>query len=203
MSRSVIEDPFLDPNASLVNQLIGFVIFFVLFIFTIPYLLLKNGMVEIFEGYIPNVDMIATILGFNTKDFPEMTKYFKYLYNPETHTKYGYISQNVINYLALLGVTFFVSYYTFKTKSISKGWGRAFIMLPVTYLIPGNFISYYMEKLYDYLEKHKVENRYMKNGLVYGFGFLVVLFFINMERIIIDTFGDDIGKILQRFFKLS
>ena len=203
MSRSVIEDPFLDPNASLVNQLIGFVIFFVLFIFTIPYLLLKNGMVEIFEGYIPNVDMIATILGFNTKDFPEMTKYFKYLYNPETHTKYGYISQNVINYLALLGVTFFVSYYTFKTKSISKGWGRAFIMLPVTYLIPGNFISYYMEKLYDYLEKHKVENRYMKNGLVYGFGFLVVLFFINMERIIIDTFGNDIGKILQRFFKLS
>lgn len=203
MSRSVIEDPFLDPNASLVNQLIGFVIFFVLFIFTIPYLLLKNGMVEIFEGYIPNVDMIATILGFNTKDFPEMTKYFKYLYNPETHTKYGYISQNVINYLALLGVTFFVSYYTYKSKSISKGWGRAFIMLPVTYLIPGNFISYYMEKLYDYLEKHKVENRYMKNGLVYGFGFLVVLFFINMERIIIDTFGDDIGKILQRFFKLS
>lgn len=203
MSRSVIEDPFLDPNASLVNQLIGFVIFFVLFIFTIPYLLLKNGMEEIFEGYIPNVDMIATILGFNTKDFPEMTKYFKYLYNPETHTKYGYISQNVINYLALLGVTFFVSYYTYKSKSISKGWGRAFIMLPVTYLIPGNFISYYMEKLYDYLEKQKVENRYVKNGLVYGFGFLVVLFFINMERIIIDTFGDDIGKMLKRFFKLS
>lgn len=203
MSRSVIEDPFLDPNASLVNQLIGFVIFFVIFIFTIPYLLLKNGMEEIFEGYIPNVDMIATILGFNTKDFPEMTKYFKYLYNPETHTKYGYISQNVINYLALLGVTFFVSYYTYKSKSISKGWGRAFIMLPVTYLIPGNFISYYMEKLYDYLEKQKVENRYVKNGLVYGFGFLVVLFFINMERIIIDTFGNDIGKMLKRFFKLS
>ena len=117
MERNIFSDPFLDPNISIANQLFGFLIFFVIFVCTIPYLLIKYGMLGIFEGYIPNVDMIATILGFESKDFPVLPKYFKYLYNPETHTKYGYVSQTIINYIALLGVTFFVAYYTFKTKS--------------------------------------------------------------------------------------
>ena len=199
--RTSLNDP---PVKDLGKQILGFIFYFVVVIITIPYKLFKNDYTTILEGYIPNVDMIATVLGFQSKegDFKLISEYFKYLYNPSTKTIYGYWSQLFINYMALLGATFYMCYYTLKTKSLSRGWGRAFIMLLVTYLLPGNYIAYYMQSLHTFLDKYKVE-KYTKHFLVYGFGFAIIVFFIFAEKFLINIFGDSIAKALRKYLGLS
>lgn len=189
-----------DENVDIPKQLMGMTFFLLIFVFSIPYLLFKNSHLGILEGYIPNVDMIATVLGFQREPYLHYKSYFKYLFNPNSETLYGFLSQTFINYLALLGLTFFISYYTFINKSISKGWARAFIMLPMTYLIPGNFIAYYMEKVNHYLDtKSNLKNEYIKDILVYGTGILSVLFFIFTEKFIIHYLSGYLVKFLSKY----
>jgi hypothetical protein len=189
--RTVLNDPSI---SDFHKSLTGFILFFVVFIVTIPYLMVKYQYLSFLEGYIPNVDMIATVLGFQSTegDFKNFSRYFKYLYNPVTNTRYGYWSQTFINYIALLGATFYMCYYTLKSKSLSKGWGRAFIMLLTTYLLPDNFIAYYMQNLHSYLDK-KSYNKNLKHLFIYGFGGLIILFFIYIERFLIEILGDTIA----------
>jgi hypothetical protein len=199
MDRDSLNSPKYLSNYIIGKQLIGFFIYVIIFVIMIPYILLKNSKFELLKGYIPNLDMVATILGFQSKTTPEIMNCFKYLYNPDTSTIYGLISQSTINYIALLGATFIISYYTLKSKSIAKGWGLAFIMMPVTYLLPGNFIAYYMQQLYDYLDKkYTNQHIYIRNGLVYGLGVLIALIFINIESYLIEHLGEDIAQFLHK-----
>ena len=192
------EDEKEEKQVNVEKQLIGLSIFLVIFVFTIPYLLFSYEYLDILEGYIPNVDMIATVLGFQREPLLKYKSYFKYLYNPDSKTVYGYFSQTFINYLALLGLTFFVAYYTYINKSISKGWARAFIMVPMTYLLPGNFIALYMEKISQYLDKStNLKNDYVKDILVYGVGIVVILFFIYAEKFLISFFGKYLSAFLS------
>lgn len=199
--RTTLNDP---PVNNLHKAIIGFIMYFAIFIVAIPYLLVKNQYLGFLEGYIPNIDMIATVLGFQSRegDFKLVSNYFEYLYNPVTKTNFGYWSQTLINYMALLGATFYMCFYTLKTKSLSKGWGRGFIMLMVTYLLPSNYIAYYMQKLHSYMNKFSF-SKIIKHLFVYGFGFLIILFFILSERFLIDLLGDTIAKTLRRVLKIN
>jgi len=199
--RTTLNDP---PIHDLHKELIGFIIYFIICIVTIPYLLVKNQYLGFLEGYIPNVDMMAAVLGFQSKegDFKLFSKYFEYLYNPSTKTSYGYWSQTFINYMALLGTTFYMCYYTLKTKSLSKGWGRGFIMLLITYLLPSNYIAYYMQEVHSYLDKFSF-SKILKHLLIYGLGFLIIIFFVLTERFLIDLLGDTIAKTLRKVLKIS
>lgn len=189
-----------DDNVNIKKQLVGLLFFMIVFVFAIPYYLFISKKFGILEGYIPNVDMIATVIGFQREPLIAYKSYFKYLYNPDSTTLYGYFSQTFINYLALLGLTFFVAYYTFINNSISKGWARAFIMLPMTYLLPGNFIAYYMEKISHYLDNISgLKNGYIKDVMVYGVGVLTVLFFIIAEKFLIGFLGGYLAKFLSKY----
>jgi len=184
--------------------LIGLLVFTIIFIGLIPYLLIKNGRMDILEGYIPNIDMIATVVGFQREPFINFKSYFKYLYNPDSITLYGYFSQLFINYFALLGLTFLISYYTYAYKSIVKGWSRAITMLPITYLLPNNIIAFYMSKLNNYFERYSnITNKYIQDIIIYGLGLLGILFFIFTEKILIQILGNKIAWILSNYFKLT
>lgn len=201
-NRSIFQNDN-DKNVHIPKQLVGLFVFIIIFVFTIPYILFKYNYFGILEGYIPNIDMIATVVGFQREPFLNYKSFFKFLYNPDVTTPYGYFSQTIINYLALLGLTFFISYYTFKNKSLIKGWSHAFIMLPMTYLLPGNFISYYMSKMNDYLNSQmNINNVYVKDGIVYSVGIATILFFIFTEKFMIKHFSDFISNFLGMFITL-
>jgi hypothetical protein len=182
------------------KQLIGLSFFTLIFIVLIPYLLFTYKYFGILEGYIPNVDMIATVLSFQREPFLHFKSYLEYLYKVDTDTAYGYFSQTFINYMALLGLTFFIAYYTYQSKSLFKGWSRAFIMLPLTYLLPGGFINYYMKKASHYLDSSSsLKNVYIKDLMVYGIGILTILFFILSEKFLINLLGNKIANFLSKY----
>ena len=135
------------------QMLIGCILFFLIFIIFIPIILVKYKYFEILAVYFPNLDLIATVLGYHGG--PYNTNIWRHLYNPANISLEGYISSNTINYFALLGVTYIIAYYTFINKNIYVGWSRAFIMLPITYFIPSNFIILYIRVFFHETRLHQ------------------------------------------------
>ena len=179
-----------DDGVNYKRHSIGFLIYFIIFVVAIPYFFIKNKHWNILTAYFPNLDLIASVLGYHGG--PNDTYIWTHLYNPADSTYIGYITSNIINFFALLGVTYIIAHYTFITKDIYKGWSRVFIMLPMTYFIPSNYIIYYMNSLGIYLNKN-LSNIFLNDSLndviqyllVLLFGFLLAIMFIFSESLII------------------
>ena len=76
-------------------------IYTMIFILFIPAIFFKFKYFTFLEAYMPNLDLIATILTFNKLSFHKL-----YLSDPETiHEE---ISQSYVNYFALLGVGYLI-----------------------------------------------------------------------------------------------
>ena len=171
-------------------SLLGYILVFGIIV---PVFLVRNKQFTILEGYMPNLDLIACALGYSEGPYG----LFKHLYNPATSSSIGILSAQVLNYTALLGVTFLISYYTMRTKSIIEGWSRAFIMLIATYLVPGYFIAYFSyvfgEKIRSYFPIGSFENWFITAIA----GLIVVFLIILSEALVIEGLSPRISKILK------
>lgn len=126
------------------KTIFGLAFYIIIFAILIPIFLIKRGEYELIESYIPNLDLVAGLVSFEGGIFPGYL--FMNLYQATPVSLSAFLSQTTINYIALLGVTFIIARETFVTKSIAKGWSIGIVMLLVTYLLPGQFISSSMSK---------------------------------------------------------
>lgn len=192
---------YLDNNNVDISRLIlGFFIYFIIFVLFIPYYLIKTSNYELLSGYIPNLDLIACVIGYHGGPFNSFI--WKHLYNPADSTLAGYISSNLINYFALLGVTYIIALYTFKFNDIEKGWSRAFIILLMTYFIPVNIIIYYMNMFGKNLNKYLNDYDISHYFIIVTFGLLMTIFFILLEAEIINFFGNALYKLIKKYKKI-
>lgn len=176
------------------KQLIGMTTFIVFFVGIIPYFLLKKGKINYIEGYIPNISTIAAIISYHAPP-----AYFKYLYNPNLKSKYGTFSQNVINITAMLGIAFFISYYTIKYGNILSGWARAAVMIPLFFLIPSDIVNRNMIKIHNYIDDNEaITNTYLKNGFLLLFGVMCIIGIIVLEDHIINYLSNSISMRLSK-----
>ena len=182
-------------DVNLSKFILGFLLYFIIFVVMIPYYLLKLERYEILTGYLPNLDLIASVIGYHGGPFNLFL--WRHLYNPADSTLIGYVSSNLINYLSLLGVTYIIALYTFKLNDIDKGWSRAFIMLPMTYFIPSNLIIYFMNLFGNYINLYFNNFNYYHYFITIMFGLILTTFIILIEAEYIYYFGD----ILTTFIK--
>ena len=166
----------------------GIIFYIVIFVVLVPYLMLHNNVSEeVFLAYVPNVDMLATVVGYEGGPFSNI---WRYLYNPSNLTLFGFFSTTLMNYFALLGATFMVAWHTHKYKSWKRGWSAAFIFLLVTYLLPGNLIVILQNGLADYLKGSwniGSNESLLRYALVVGFGLILSVFIILFESVIIKS----------------
>ena len=166
----------------------GIIFYVVIFVVFIPYLMLHNNVSdEIFLAYVPNVDMLATVVGYEGGPFSNI---WRYLYNPSNLTLFGFFSTTLMNYFALLGATFMVAWQTHKHKSWKRGWSAAFIFLLVTYLLPGNLIVILQNRVADYLKGSwniGSNESLLRYALVVGFGLILSVSIILIESVIIKS----------------
>lgn len=175
-------------DKELPKYVFGLVSYVVIFVVIVPYIMLRNNVSdELFMAYIPNVDMLATVLGYEGGPFSNI---WRYLYNPSNLTLFGFISTNLMNYFALLGATFMVAWQTHKHKSWKRGWSAAFIFLLCTYLIPGNPIVILQNMGAKYLQgswgigENESALRY---ALIVAFGLILSVCFILIESVLIKS----------------
>ena len=139
-------------KVELYKNIAGLFIYIAVFTLFIPHLLLKNKLYLITALYFSNLDMLATVFGFSGGPY----NIWKYLYNPETTSTFGFISSTLINYLALIGVGFICIEYATRRKNLFGGLAMLLIVLPITYLLPGNLIVYIMNATVHSLYKHNI-----------------------------------------------
>lgn len=194
-NRTII--PLTNVDGDKFKTYIGFMLYFIIFVILIPHILIKNNDWNILAAYFPNLDLIATVLGYHGG--PMNTFIWKHLYNPMNTTLMGYVSSTLINYIALLGLTYTIAYYTYKYKNIYKGWARAFIMLPMTYFLPSNIIIYIMNMFGKYLNVILQSNSILHYLITCIIGFILVICFILLEALAIENISPYIVNIMNLY----
>ena len=167
------------------NALIGFLFYIVFIVIIVPLILLKFKIYKILAGWVPNVDMIANVLTWWGGPFD----LFKDLYKQIPTSFFALFTQTFINYLALLGLTYIVIKKSVKKNNIYEGWGNAFVMLIVTYLIPSRVVSEIMKQLTAYIKS---------DGIVAILGMIVTVIIIVFESVILGNYD----KSLEKYSKL-
>ena len=170
------------------KYILGLIIYVIIFVVLVPYFMLRNNVSdEIFMAYIPNVDILATVLGYEGGPFSDI---WRYLYNPSNMTLFGFFSTSIMNYFALLGATFMVAWQTHKHKSWKRGWSAAFIFLIVTYLLPGNIIVILQNRFGNYLNTYfdiSDDNKLLQYIIGVAFGLIIAISIILAESMIIKS----------------
>jgi len=185
------------------KYMIGTIVYLLIFVIIIPIILLNYNYYTILAAYFPNVDMIATILGYNGG--PELFGHrnvWKYLYNPSNFTILGFVSTTIMNYFALIGATFIIAMKTYKTNSWKQGWGLAFIMIICTYLAPGNIIVILQDN-FNKLLTNEFNIKSFNINYVLGvlFGFIVAICIILLESLLIKETHSHIVYAIDKFVR--
>lgn len=180
------------------KTVIGFILFFIIFVILIPLILVKSQMYGILEAYMPNVDLIATVISWHGGPL----KIWDHLYPPSPVTIYGFYSQTIINYLSLLGLTYIITRETKRTSSMARGWSMAFIMLLMTYLLPGQFISWIMDKTNGLISNYFKSNFINSNSIVVIIGFFLVTIIIASEAHILHNFKKNLEHMAKKIINI-
>lgn len=174
---------------------LGWLIYLLIFVLIIPFLLFKNKSYSILEAYLPNLDLIATVLTWKSGPYD----IWKHLYPYPVYNYFGYASQTIINYMALLGLTYIVTRETKRTHSIVKGWSMAFVMLLMTYLLPAQFIGMAMDKTSNMF---KTKYPLINNTVVALVGFIVVIIVISTEAFVLKNYSHVLEYGVQKLMKI-
>lgn len=188
------------------KTLFGLGLYIIVFAILIPIFLIKKGHIELIESYIPNLDLVAGLVSFEGGILPGYL--FMNLYQASPVSLPAFLSQTAVNYMALLGVTFVIARETYVTKSIAKGWSIGMVMLLVTYLLPGQFISSSMSHANNVI-KDLFNITHPKHIVSYGssllIGAILTVAVILLEKFLIETLReklDLVGKFVVNFPKL-
>ena len=179
-----------------IKEVFGLIVFLIIFVVLIPIIIYKNKLFNLLEVYLPNVDLVANLLTWTTGPYG----IWKNLYRGDTI--FEFTSQIVINYIALLGVTYIVAKETKKSNSIFEGMSFAAIMLLCTYLLPGNIVVWFMNESYKKFTSIKLTYD-ISNILATVVGGIVTLLFLFVEIELLKHYRKYIKKYLKVLLKPS
>ena len=191
VSKSINKKTIKSSNKNVQKSYLGLVLFLFIFTFLISNIMHDLGYYGFLLGYLPNQDLVATVLTRWGGPFDV----WKDLY-PETMTEiHTWTSVNVINYTALIGLTYNVAKEVYEHNDLHMGWSMAFLMLLMTYLLPSPVITFVMNKVYEMFPKY--------NSLAVLAGFIAVLGIIMGESYILDNYRPFFIKISKTFIDLG
>jgi hypothetical protein len=187
-----------------IKDIMGFFLFFLVFIIMVPIMLFKSKLFTILEVYLPNVDLIANLLTWIGGPYGIWNQL--YTSNPSPSLEIGSLSfmnfttEILINYIALLGLTFIVAREAVLQKNIFEGWSFAFIMVIITYLLPVPLVNMIMMTANDkFIKMNLGEN---KSKMLSGFvGLIATIFFLFTETLIIKNYRKNVVNISKYIYK--
>ena len=171
------------------KSLLGFVLFFIIFVFFIPNFLYDNGFGWLLISYLPNVDLLATVLSW----WGGPLNIWSDLYTLDDDTNIRWWSSSGINYLALLGLTYNVAKKVYDTNDLHMGWSFAFIMCLMTYLLPSPFIRWTMRKIFNFTKSQSI-------SVIAGF--ICCFIIIISESFILDNYNTELAKMSKMLISL-
>jgi Na+-driven multidrug efflux pump len=80
-----------------------------------------------------------------------------------------------------------------------KGWSMAFVMILMTYLLPAQFISMFMDSSASYLQ---IQNPVINDIVVFLLGFMITIGVISTEAYILKNYGHVLEYGVKKLMKL-
>ena len=168
-----------DNKESYLHHHIGLLFWYLIFIFIIPFIIVKTWGFGCLRMYLPVIDLIAGISSLSGRQNKQI---FKDVYSLSPNNLISFTSTNFINLLALTGVSWNGIKIAIDNKNLWNGVHVTIIMYFMTYLLPTQGIPYAV----DFFEKNFDENLgivYDKNkikpvGYLAGLSLIIILYFI-------------------------
>ena len=188
------------------KNIYGSLVFYLVFIIIIPFLIYKSGNHELLVPYLPNIDLIATVVSFLHGPYGAL----EFLYLDE-RPFIGFMSKNIINYVVLMSLFFTILRESVVHKRVSLGLSKVCIILLTTYLLPNRYIIEWMHRFYDYIGGVEPSNKDLMHGLVnidniswfitVGVGLMISVGIIGFEGLLIDNYSKGIAVFMENIIK--
>lgn len=127
----------------LLRDIVGFITYLLIALVIIPEILLKINLKYLLPIYLPNVDMVATILSWWGGPYNIWKRL--YIDNPEDYV--AYITETIINWLALIGMLYVVVDIA-RQEGMYVAWSYGLVMSLCSYLLPSRIIENTMDITY-------------------------------------------------------
>jgi hypothetical protein len=160
------------------------IIFYVIFVILIPYYLISSGDYESLKYYLPGLVMAAVTLTEAGK--PNL---FVNLYpNPcNQRTFNGFLSTNIINGLAVVGILINSLAITMTSNSISLGLVTGLITFAITFPLAQQILPYFIREV-DYLFKTQARLYLPGNWHMYMAGLIFSALLLCIQYIMLIGF---------------
>ena len=184
--KKQLKDEFNEGSkGNIVKDILGFIIFFIVAVIIMPELIYYFGLKEFLPIYLPNVDMLATILTF----IRGPNNIWKNLYVSDADYVFQFATQTMVNYCALIGMCYIVAERADK-EGLFIGWSYAIIMAISSYLLPGYLIDNAMDLTY-------LKTNSMILSTISALGVVLSILYIESQLIFnFKTRVADIGKFI-------
>ena len=172
---------FLDICLRLPN--LGTMLFIVVFLLAIPAYLYMNGDIDSFKYYFPFLVMLAVTLTEAGKPHS-----FQKLYPMEPDDVASFLSINLINCLAMVGLLLQCVSAALKFKSIALGVSLGVITFAITFPIAQQLLPYFIREGDVFFQNVSVDGQRLKypgNWHKYFLGFSFIIFLLGLEYILI------------------
>jgi len=159
---------------------LGTAIWYVVFIIIIPVGIRFTKSFSFLRYYFPIVDLIANV--FSSSGHKQL-HIFKDLYNLTPNNPISFLSTNFINLIALIGVSWNGILHAIQKNDVWKGITVTVFMYVITYLLPTQGISYFINKAQKVIDKwlnidYNDKTRFRWEAYLGGFLFVIVLVLI-------------------------
>ncbi len=141
---------YKDKFESTIDNHVFTALWYIIFIFLIPYFIKSMYSFDMLRFYLPVLDLIANIFASSGS----FDRIFKDLYSLSPHNIVSFLSTNFINLVALVGVSWNGILHAFKRKNLWVGVTVTIFMYLITYLIPTQMIPYVIGHVHGKYDKY-------------------------------------------------
>lgn len=167
---------------------VGVIVFYLIFIIIIPFMLGGYGFnTGLLPYYLPLMVALANMLTLSGLDE------FKDLYQLEPESFVGYVSTNIINLAALIGVMWqSINHVTISKNSTSYGATYAVMLFIVTFPLARTGMKFVLDNADSYL-REKSSYSFNKNWHLLVTGLLYIVFLIGVQAILLSIVDSTAG----------
>jgi len=171
---SSLEFTFTLPN-------LGTLLYYIIFVLSIPSILLQMESYDTFKYYFPAMVMFASVLTVSGEP-----RYFQNLYPQDVETTSAFFSKNIMNLLAIIGILTNCLVVGMASGNLILGLVIGVLAFSFTFPVANQFLPFIIEQVDFLLKDITVKGtRFPGNWHKYFTGIVFIVFFLALEVVIL------------------
>jgi len=165
---------------------LGTLLFFLIFVLAIPIILISTDNTNLLKYYLPFVVMLASTI--TTAGYPDINQD---LYPMYPTNMIGFLSKNLINLVALVGIMWQALEVGLTTRELETSVIIGVVMMIITFPVSTQAIPFFIRSGDIFLHNH-TNLKFPSNWHRYFLGLFMIIVLIGLEVVVIDVLTDEI-----------